>query len=276
MTDLNDFYIYVTSLGSSEIYPKNTSSQFTNNIHPPIHLQGSWNVGLIDCIFGDNIYSIKKHDPRYKIGFKIKYLDTTDSVLGEEGVIYYPTRNITGRGVGDYIRELERDVSKFLLNEKIIRNTSYLFKYSTVRGLVEMLDIAPGNFPGYYYPKATITWTFETHVASLLGVGAYSCEYNVEKKWRCPVTPFFNSPVRYINIYSNLVNSSHIADTEANILDVIPFADVRSKQFTPIVYKSLKRSVVDSISIDMRNPQGDVIPFVDGGSTMCILHFKQN
>lgn len=276
MADLNDFYIYVTSLGSSEIYPKNTSSQFTNNIHPPIQLQGSWSVGLIDCIFGDKIYYIKKNDPLYKIGFKITYKNIDGAVLGGESVIYHPTRNITGRDVDDYIRELERDVRSFLLNEKIIKNTSYLFVYSSAQGVVEMLDMSPANFPGYYYAKATVTWTFGTHVASLLGVGGYSCEYNIEKTWRCPLAPIINSPVRYISIYCNLVNSSHIADTQANILDIIPFVNVHSKRYKPIIYKSLKRSEIDNISIDMRTPQGDVIPFIDGGSTMCILHFKQN
>ena len=273
----DEFYIYPTSLASSQLHPNNTASIFTNVLHPSINMSGSWSVGLVDCIFNNEVYAIRKHDVLFKILMMIDYVGDNDNSIvdGGESVIYLPTRNIIGSNVSECIRRLERDMRAFLVSENMIVNDMILFKY-TNQGSVKMMNIEPRNMSQYNYKKANISYMFAPYAAQLFGVGeSYKCSYDSDKTWICPEQPMLTKSVKYINVYSDIVDTSHVGDTESNILDIFPFGSTRSRRTSHIIYKQVKTNRIDSISIELRDQRGGIMPFVDGSSTTCILHFKR-
>jgi hypothetical protein len=44
---MEDFYMFLSSLDSNDLYPDNTSNSFKVNLRKNLKLEGSWSVGLI-------------------------------------------------------------------------------------------------------------------------------------------------------------------------------------------------------------------------------------
>jgi hypothetical protein len=58
----SDFYVYLFSNGSPSLYPQNTPSEFTTELHTPINFSPSdvsnWEVGLTELIIPSTYYNI--------------------------------------------------------------------------------------------------------------------------------------------------------------------------------------------------------------------------
>ena len=274
MQEADEFYIYVSSLGSSQLYRNNTASQFTNNIYPGLQLQGDWSVGLVDIIYND-WFKIKKHDEQYTIRLHIDYFDAKSVKIAHETAKYIPTENISGQSVEDHICELEKNVRASLVRKRIVRDEGKLFEYDMVKQRVKFLPFIPQNLSNYSYITARVTWFFVGERCADL-MGGKACRYDVGHGAISEKKSFVNDEVRYINIYSDIISRSFMGDKQVNILDVIPVKTSYSFNRPHIKYKKLLRSYIDSISIDLRSGSGEIIPFKDGGSSMCVLHFKRS
>ena len=273
MEEEDEFYVYVSSLGSSELYKNNTLPQFTNNIYPAIQLRGDWSVGLVDCIYND-WFKIKRHDVQYSTGMSISYFDEKSELIAKEPVLLSPTANIIGTTMEDHIIELEVNFRNTLVRRRIIKDQGELFKYERGTNHILFLPLIPHNGKGYEYSKASVEWFFAGHRGGDL-MGGKSMKYNTSDGGISEKICVMNDDLRYISIYSDIISRSFMGDTQVNILDVIPINTSHSFNRAHIKYKKLLRTYIDSISIDLRDGVGGSIPFKDGGSTMCILHFKR-
>ena len=147
MEEVDEFYAYVSSMGSSKLYKNNSLSQFTNNIYPPIQLRGDWSVGLVVCIYND-WFKIKRHDEQYSSGMSISYFDEKSEVIGREHELFRPTENIIDTTMEDHITELEVNFLKSLVRRRIVKDEGKLFKYDSVSNHIYFLPILPHNGRG--------------------------------------------------------------------------------------------------------------------------------
>ena len=45
------FYVTLPSNGSMNVFPGNTVTEYKNKLPRPLHLDGEWEVGLIECTY---------------------------------------------------------------------------------------------------------------------------------------------------------------------------------------------------------------------------------
>ena len=92
--------VYLTSLGSLDLYPNNTPCTFTNYLTPPIYLDSGreYEVGLVSILYPKHFYAVLKGDSLFSISFI--------SRIGEEEFEYTYTPN-TNILAGDMSRIVE-------------------------------------------------------------------------------------------------------------------------------------------------------------------------
>ena len=98
--------VYLTSLGSLDIYPNNTPCAFTNNLTPPIYLDSSreYEVGLVSILYPKQFYTVLKGDSHFSISFI--------SRIGEEEFeyIYTPNTNILAGDMSRIVEILNNEI----------------------------------------------------------------------------------------------------------------------------------------------------------------------
>ena len=189
--------------------------------------------------------------------------------IAHETAKYIPTENIPGQSVEDHISELEKNVRASLVRKRIIRDEGKVFEYDMVEtrqvptiSSTKYIKLSINNSEGC----VVLCWREMCRFN-----GGKGCRYDVGHGAISEKISFVNDEVRYINIYSDIISRSFMGDKQVNILDVIPVKTSYSFNRPHIKYKKLLRSYIDSISIDLRSGSGGIIPFKDGGSSMCVL-----
>src|SRR6266478_1855849 len=69
----NDFYVYLISNGSVDLYPNNTASEFRNQIQVPIDFGSQmhkWEVGLSELQIPSTFYNVTKSVNTFSIRYK--------------------------------------------------------------------------------------------------------------------------------------------------------------------------------------------------------------
>lgn len=246
---------------------------------PSIHLPGSWEVGLVNILFPDQINAITKNDPLYKIHFKIIYFNSGKRI-GGESVTYLPTVNISGDHVYRVIPALESDVRSYLVAQKLLINDSdVLFHYDDARQNVYFnKNLEVENISSIIHDEVRIVWKFGRLAASVLGLQeSKEYDFGIDElidKYR--IHPSLKSSVNHIYIYTDIVTPSRVADHHSEILGVIPLRHSNFyKTNNSTVYKSIRKTLIENISVLIKDERGRQVPFHDGGNTTCVLHIKR-
>ena len=89
-------------------------------------------------------------------------------------------------------------------------------------------------------------------------------------------TPNYMSDTEYLYIYSDIINSSIIGQSHAQIFEIEPietsYGDLISHKYNTVHYYGINCSKVHSISIEFTNSQGINLP-CRFGETVVVLHF---
>jgi hypothetical protein len=235
-------------------------------------LEGDWSVGIVDCLFSKHFSSIRKGDMLFAVDFQIEYRIFGSRIwVGHASFI--PRKTINAQSVDTCLVEYEKDIRSYLVAKELLTDKP-IFKRGVKDGPLLFPPINPLDIPQIEYKDIVVTWKFAPSARLLLGIDSDVTCTNFDM-YSCPNIPRLVNSIKYIAVYSDLVGTSYMGDTEANILDMIPLEDVHSKRGNHIIYKPVKRSTVDSISIDLRDQKGDAVSFIDGESSVAILHFKK-
>ena len=115
----DEFFVYMNSKQSKDVYTWNKGNTFTNNVSPHIHLDGEYEVALQNIIFKNDFIWIRKNDPKYYMRFTCKYTHHKGS-KGGFSILYKCQVDITGECIISVIRALNIDVKNFPFSQKII------------------------------------------------------------------------------------------------------------------------------------------------------------
>ena len=55
------FYVTLPSNGSMDAFPQNTMAEFTNRLSKPLHLDGEWEVGMIECSYPRSWWQVNEN-----------------------------------------------------------------------------------------------------------------------------------------------------------------------------------------------------------------------
>ena len=290
MTPLSDFYIYLTSRSCINIFPKNSSSKFTNRIFPQIIFENiqEWEVGLTSLILPfkkDQIQFSK--DIKYEIKIKKKFFEKI-SPDNEKIQIY----------------DLERVVS-FTPTELINLNSKRIFNIfiKKIASEINIKDILLEKFflsyekdylliQSHFYNKPLhddlkdllyLQIEFNEHAKNLFGYDNNTfILYDVQDEsltnkfiGNKKINLNINHP-NFILVYADIVTTTQYGSQQISLLDVLPFGNSYSndRKNNVISYKGLSSRIITNISIILTDPNHDIVNIYSEDCVIC-LHFRK-
>jgi hypothetical protein len=224
-------------------------------------------VGVKNLFIPTEVYSIPLGDDEFSIEIKKK----SDQFKTEESIIFKPQVNVKSILIHQIIRNLDEELVSFLRKNKIIVDNDTSIRVIDYSPMIRKVKIQGIGVVSRSNPIPRISYTFNTGIAKLLG---FTPHIPIDEGSVGSVFPEYTSGITAIYVYTNIVQHSQTGDTYTNIVDIVPYGSTYSKN-SDIIYKKLKSNSIQSIKIEMRDQNGRVIPFVDGGSATIILHFKK-
>ena len=248
-----DFYAFLPSNASPNIYPHNTTSHFKTQLAQRKDLHGNWRAALIELHYPNTIAQVIEGENVISI-FKGNTID----------MVYVPP--------GCYNSILE------FLNA--VRNALSESEFGARDG--QFLQITNDNrlrfIPFDLADEAKVH--FSPRLALQLGLehaGPYPA--NRENMTFKPIDLRLGMPAQMF-VYMDILSDQIIGHTRAPLLRTVP-VDMQAKyggatvvHFDHPIYFDLRTKSFDSIQIDIRDHAGRYIPFNFGTSTL-LVHFRQ-
>lgn len=271
MENDEDFVVYLRSVSNLEDFPDNKATCFTNIINPPRRLINEYEVSLQNIFFEPSYDPIIKNSNLYKIELYIKLFTEDDSEisLNSIGIRYRPTANIKGDNYFQAIQNLNEDFTSYLIQNEIIDEYHpTIFRFDTYMHIIRFTNIIPPQ--DSKFKKYSIVWKFSREMSHFLGLLESS---------NFTESPIFSYPgkisgPKLILVYTNIVEPSNIGSQNVNILDIHPMPEMHAKSMVDIIYKSVNRTLLDNINIQLCDQFGEPIPFKNDVVVTAILHFR--
>lgn len=280
---MQEFEVYLVSNGSMQMYPENSLTSFTNLLAEPLSLEGEWKVALTEITTSTAIKNVV--DTRF-LGFTLK--PDLDTIIGGKLIeTERQTHNIPG-GIYhniDEIMETLKDIAnvdvdwgvhphngKLSLTFKLRNGFSFpSSEIPSILGFKGMRHNFFGNREGLHIGFRQL------HAADKRE------EFTLEGDY--PVDLTAGKSIMFV--YVNIIEYQTVADAKAPLLRVIPVdtklrnntilqtASLNHRSFKDLQFKSLLGNNIQSIKIELRNENGDLVPFVGNGRTVLTLKFHK-
>ena len=260
---MESFTIELVSNASSQLFPDNTLSSFTNFLPSQVNLEGQWEVAISEISYPSMYQNITVG----KFMYTHKEYEKGEALYLEPGLY---------SSITDIVEAMNNCIqNKFSLNKpcievKVFRSTqkieltlenetSSLVLLSP--DLIHIFGISTGNESGIW----------------MRGKGPHKppLEYDIVR-------------IHSLMIYSDIVEYSMVGDSKAPLLRSFPYiSKVKSgdilttgqymnyQTFNNLQYRRLLKSSFQSIHIDVRDTSGEKIPFVSVGITRLVLMFRK-
>ena len=280
---MDEFEVYLVSNGSMQLYPSNTLSSFTNHLMEPLQLDGEWRVALSAITVPANVKNVTKSS-------FIAYTPviTADEENGDEEYSYL--REIYDIDPGlyenpDHILEALKKATKMDFDYSINAVTGKLtWKFKRFQGFSFRSYEIP-NILGFeavkdfYYGEEGIHVGFK----SLEQLDHFHETFELTGDYPVDITGGRN----LFFVYINIIEYQNVADSKAPLLRMM-HRPVRIKNgslqhidhdfsaaFKDLEYKRLLTSHVQSIKVELRNSNGELVPFYGTGQSTLTLKFKR-
>ena len=260
---MESFTIELVSNASSQLFPDNTLSSFTNFLPSQVNLEGQWEVAISEISYpsmyqnitvGKFIYAHKEYEKGETLYLEPGlYSSITDIVEAMNNCLQNKWSLLRTFIKVQVVRSTQK-IELTLENE-----TSNLVLLSP--DLVHIFGISTGNESGLW----------------MRGKGPHKppLEYDIVR-------------IHSLMIYSDIVEYSMVGDSKAPLLRSFPYiSKVKSgdilttgqymnyQTFNNLQFRRLLKSSFQSIHIDVRDTSGEKIPFVSVGITRLVLMFRK-
>ena len=274
-------YLYITSLGSSALYPANTTAEYTNKINPSLNLAGDWVVGLVKCILPPfkNVFKADSDLFYMSLMFDDSSIENNNSEPINH-LTYTPTTKIAHSNLKQLIDFIELNCRRYIiLNSREwnrdLAGDNKLFYYDDIDNRVVFAPIKNILHESVLKSTKKYFWKLGPLAAKLLGcIDSIALDEN--RYVKSPYNPFYLTSNKNIIIYSDIVERSSMAENKVNILDVISVEPgYINKEKNHVHYKPVNSKSIDTISVTIANERGELISFEDGGCALLVLYLKQ-
>ena len=278
-----DEIIYLTSLGSTDIYPENRPTAFTNELPSPLVLDPNKNyeVGLLSMLCPEKFPVIVKGNSSYSIKVTV-----TSPQSKWHHYTYTPRRNIISHQMIDIVRSLNDDMMSWLK----IYLSNYPFEQILVDGYIFHWDGCNITIK-CHTPKtnnidqkiiqniATISISMQHSIAYILGfehnkqyrIYEPNLEFTVPYPNPYPVQPTFG--IEYVCVYTDIIQPASFGGKTVNILDCLDYRNIRKGR--NIIYRTLNVHYIHSISIRLSDQLGNRIGYPNESSVTAILNIRE-
>ena len=238
------FYVTLPSNGSMTVFPDNKITEYKNKLPKPLHLDGEWEVGLVECTYPFSWFQICAETTR--VALKHRGSWRTAPIL--------PVKSFADK------HELA-EKKWFNDNHKVAIQMSGV----DANGRVKMKN-------GSSYEVR-----LEGKICQTLGVDD---PHVMATDWERGRYPWTKQNINQIFVYTDIIAPYPVGDREVPLLK--HFSVNNSAEFGSHVdvvppltaYHPISRNPIDTIEIAFRDGTGRKIPFTTG-RTVVTLHFRQ-
>lgn len=267
----DEFYIVLPSNSSKYVFPDNVATHFTTQLPQNFCLHGDWCVGLTEIQIPHTFQHISVDESEGVVCIRTSKRSAANEIHPEKD-----RHTFVRIKSGVY-----HDVASLLEEINNLSNVKNHLRFEIQSGgYVQVTCLCTKDCPTYSH-----AFTLSAKLLKILGLersGVITCD---GKKENCIIG---NRPANLANglpavlmVYSNICQPYVTGDVRTSLLRVVPlnlrdyvYGGVEIKNFSPPMYLPLLSSSFQSIEIDIRDEQGDPVPF-DYGTLTVTLHFKR-
>ena len=241
------FYVTLPSNGSMNVFPGNTVTEYKNKLPRPLHLDGEWEVGLVECTYPYSWFQISEETSH--MYYRLPKLSMKWSPL--------PILNV-----------------KSIFNEEAIFREKWMeshhrpwLRFNGVNDNGQLKMNTPQN----------VELKLEGKITQTLGVPD---PHVLTSEWEYGRYPWMKQNVHQLFVYTDIITPHPVGDREVPLLkqfSVTNLPDFGSPVdvVPPLVaYYPVNRNPIDAIEIALRDGTGQKIPFTSGRA-ITTLHFRQ-
>ena len=261
---MDSFTIELVSNASSELFPDNTLSSFTNFLPDQVNLEGQWEVAISEISYPSMYQNVT--DGKF-LFYDAIYSKTTTAYYLEPGLY---------SSVPDIVEAMN-----LLIQERNNHNESCItVKVSRRTQKIELSLISDDS-------SLVI---FSTDLGNIFG-GDVGDDKGILMRGKGPHEPKFAYDIVRIHslmIYTDIVEYNIVGGTKAPLLRCFPFISklksgdvittgqyMNYQTFSNLQFRRLLKNSFHSIHIDLRDTSGEKIPFVSVGITRLVLMFRK-
>ena len=259
------FYINLPSNSSMKTYPDNTQASFTTLLKVPIHVPPGTKVALV--VFECN----KQIETNVGI-LKIRQLKHNSNEFEDDIEINFKIQEHTP--FERFLQILNREIANKFYDLKRTQNNSI----HALRGKIPLFSFIPGGLLFKFEIPLGFIVQFNYKLAAIMGFENQDCTkkaYDVE----IDKHDLFINTIDSFLVYADIIADQYYGDTLAPIIrSVMPTGqtgDSISIQYQSPHYVNLKKTFIDTIHINIRDSEGNLIHFTNLlGKVNIKLHFK--
>ena len=260
----DSFTIELVSNASSQLFPNNTLSSFTNFLPEQVNLDGQWEVALSEISYPSMYQNVTEGKFMF---YDEKLFKTIEAYYLEPG----PHSSIT---------DLVEAVNTLIQERNNHRDTCITIKVSRVTQKVKV----------HLANEESSLAIFSSELGHIFG-GDVRNDLGILMRGKEPHGPTFAHDIVGIHsllIYTDIVEYNIVGDIKAPLLrcfrfisklksdDIITTGQYMIYQtFGKLQFRRLLKNSFHSIHIDLRDTSGEKIPFVSVGITRIVLMFRK-
>lgn len=288
----DNFFITLMSNSSLSIFPDNTTTSFTVSLPQKITLPGKWEVGVAEIHYNYNFFNVTDGNNRIWITSNMIEPDETvyEAVLHEydsenEGESGISTEEEENKNVNDsYItkcceippgfynnmHELIETINGKIMDMLAISSNLFLFNKTTNRCELNTIELEKNSIE-----------IIKLEGRLNIQLGFIPCKNVLDTKISqhcCNIQ--FGVPDRML-IYTDIIEPTFIGHEKAYVIRIVStqpkgmtFGDTCYVSYERMDYIGIEKREFEAISIDIREPSGNFMPFLYGVLTIK-LHFRK-
>ena len=261
---MDSFTIELVPNASSQLFPNNTLSSFTNFLPEQVNLDGQWQVAISEIFFPSRYQNVKEGKFMF---YDEKLSKTTDAYYLEPGLYSCITDIVEAMNILIQERNNHGDIC-------------ITIKVSWVTQKVKV----------YLANEESSLAIFSTDLGHILGRDVRN-DLGILMSWKGSHEPTFaydNVRIHSLVIYNDIVEYKIVGGTKATLFrcflfisklksgDIITTGQNMNYQtFSNLQFRRLLKNCFHNIHIDLRDTSGEEIPFVSVGITRLVLMFRK-
>lgn len=287
--------IYATSVSDTHLFPNNIPASFQNRLFNQLELdpRRSYEMCLQKLLLPTSHYVIKRDNPEAYIRVGVTYEKVS------EGKYMHSKHLLSSDVLAGTIKEINTTINTeieaiFSSNAKLsflgkslkqfsAKYGTHFIKYDSSSNRNKFTTvISDENISSATGHKniSRVTLSFGTAFGKVLGV-VPEIEYDIFAKRQyassvvntCLFPPMPRGGVDILCVYCDRISSTRYGNQSVNILDVISLNGSDNSNNKKL-YVRLNTNMIDSVSITIRDQDGNPIHFDERGCTIAVLHVR--
>lgn len=281
---MDSFQVTLPSNASGKTFPNNRPAHYETDLMAPLHLEGPWEVSLIDIMYPHSWNNLSK--PITMVIQYIEWVNGIDEVKMlpqiEIKPQYFETPDVFCHRLNRLVSNLLTEITKLLLMGKDVVRFSYDGNDDRITISSEVLNADNKRICIGFTEKAIMQRMLgiDAEIKSAFGEAGVLDTIVIKKNKPAVANrpPEFDAfPLMFV--YTDLIQYQLIGDIKAPILAVLPVSGKAGEQVywncNPQSFIPLAKSEIRTVEIRLCTETGETFPIIGNGKVITRLNFRR-